>query len=284
MSTLRLAVVTDIHHGRESLTKRGPLALGLLEQALGEAAAFEPDLVIDLGDRISDVDRDTDLQLSRDVAAVFDAQPLPHRHVLGNHDVDHLTAEDGAELFGHDMAHSSVDVAGHHVVFWQLDTKIVIGEGFVLRPEDLEWLEADLAATDLPTVICTHVPLDGGSLRGNFWFQNNAMYGGMPNVDAIQAVIQGSGKVVACLAGHVHRNEVNVIDGVPHITVQSLTESATTDGEACGAWATIEIGDHVHWRTHGLDSFEVRVPTRRIGQHWKRPLREFGTAKPTAAT
>ena len=63
--TLRLAIVADIHHGEDHYTKKGSAALPLM----GEFARFvrdaRPDAVIDLGDRISDVSRDTDLRLER---------------------------------------------------------------------------------------------------------------------------------------------------------------------------------------------------------------------------
>ncbi|MDO8326262.1 MAG: metallophosphoesterase-domain-containing protein, partial [Cypionkella sp.] len=62
--TLRIAIVTDIHHGKPSTAKRGDAALGLM----GEFARFVKDSgathVLDMGDRISDENRDTDLVLT----------------------------------------------------------------------------------------------------------------------------------------------------------------------------------------------------------------------------
>jgi len=125
--------------------------------------------------------------------------------------------------------------------------------------------------------VFSHVPLDGGSLRGNYWFQNNEIYGGPANVEEIQAVFRDAGNVVLSVAGHVHRNQLNTIDGVHHVTVQSLSDSYNTAGAACGAWATIEVGERsITWTTHGLDPISMTLPRKAVGSHWEPPLQPFG--------
>ena len=54
-SQLKIAVVTDIHHGAISKTKIGP-ALGLLNNFVNFANEWDADIVVDPGDRISDRD------------------------------------------------------------------------------------------------------------------------------------------------------------------------------------------------------------------------------------
>ena len=51
--------------------------------------------VIDLGDRISDRDRETDLRLEREVADAFAAIQAPRSHINGNHYRDHLRVDGG---------------------------------------------------------------------------------------------------------------------------------------------------------------------------------------------
>lgn len=272
---LRLALVTDIHHGKTSFTKKGPEALGLLEEFVAFANRERPDYVVDLGDRITDIDPATDRALTADVAAVFAGLTSPRHHILGNHDLAFMSESDNAELLGHAMGHHSVDVQGYHLVFWQMDTRLSLEGGFTPRQADLDWLRADLADTTLPAVIFSHVPLDGGSMRGNYWFQNNARFGGLPHTDEIQETIQGAGNVVLCVAGHVHWNNVNIIDGIPHLSLQSLSESYTTEGEATGAWAWIELDEEIRWRTHGRDPIQLAVPKRSHNAHWIEPLPPF---------
>lgn len=272
---LRLALVTDIHHGKPSFTKKGPEALGLLEQFVAFANRERPDYVIDLGDRITDVDRATDRDLTAEVAEVFAKLEVPRRHILGNHDVAFMEIADNEAMLGHAMAHASVDVGDYHLVFWQMDTRLTLDGGFTPDADDLAWLRQDLAASSLPAVIFSHVPLDGGSMRGNYWFQNNARFGGLPHTDEIQEIVQGAGNVVLCVAGHVHWNNVNIIDGIPHLSLQSLSESYTTEGQATGAWAWIELDEEIRWRTHGRDPIQLAVPKRSHNAHWVEPLPSF---------
>ena len=94
--TLRLALVTDIHHGPTRYTKLGAEALPLLESFRNLAVAGDFDLVVDLGDRITNVDRETDLQLEKEVEAIFATIDTPRAHLLGNHDLHYLTVGDQA--------------------------------------------------------------------------------------------------------------------------------------------------------------------------------------------
>ncbi len=100
MKTTRLAIVTDIHHGADHFTKKGSAALGLLGEFGRFADEAHVDAVLDLGDRISDVDRDADLAREREVASVFEPIRAPRWHLCGNHDRDHLDVEDNARIFG----------------------------------------------------------------------------------------------------------------------------------------------------------------------------------------
>ncbi len=273
--TLKLAIVTDIHHGPDKLTKVGSSALPGLREFKAFTESYQPHFIAELGDRISDIDADTDAAALADIAGHFDNLPAPHRHLMGNHDQIYLSIADNARLLGQDMGHHSVDVAGRHLVFWQMDCEIHRPQGFVPRQGDMDWLRGDLAATNLPSIIFTHVPLDGGSLQGNYYFDNNQRFGGLPHQREIQALIRDAGNVILCVAGHVHWNDVNLIDGIPHITVQSLSESFTTEGAAAGAWASIEVDDEIRWRTHGRDPISLAVPVRSLNAHWRAPLPPF---------
>jgi HAD superfamily hydrolase (TIGR01450 family) len=273
--TLKLAIVTDIHYGPDKLTKVGTAALSMLRDFKAFTEDYRPHFIAELGDRISDTDAAADAGRLRQITEQFSDLPSPHWHLMGNHDQVQLSVADNARILGQDMGHHGVDVAGRHLVFWQLDSELHHPQGFIPRKADLDWLAADLAAADLPAIILTHVPLDGGSMHGNYYFGNNERYGGMPHWREIQALIRQAGNVILCVAGHTYWNDVNFIDGVPHVTVQSLCESFTTEGEAAGAWATIEVDHEVRWRTHGRDGIALAVPVRGLNAHWRQPLPGF---------
>jgi len=269
---LRLAIVADIHHGAPKLTKRGDRSLDLLDRFLGFCADYGPDMIIDLGDRINDQDRETDRRLLAEVAARFRGLNTPHAHLDGNHDSDFLLPEDNTAALG-TAGHTSRDLNGFHLVFWNASTKIPRPEPFRASEADLAWLAADLAATDLPTVVFSHVPVSGASMVGNYWFQNKPEHATYPNAAEARAILEASSRVVLCVAGHVHWNSLHQAGAIPHITIQSLTESFTTGGEPAGAWATLEIGSgEIRWQTFGLDPIGVTLPLRQPEHRWVTPL------------
>lgn len=275
--TLKLAVVADIHHGEDKLTKRGSSALALLDDFLAFAGGWGADLIIDLGDRISDIDAETDARLMGEVAAKFQPLNTPQAHLNGNHDVDYLGEDANFTAFREPPGGRSIEIKGWRVIFWQADVLIPRPEPFRIRDADLAWLEAELPKSDLPTILCTHVPLGGGSMVGNYWFQNNPRFAAQPNAADARALIESHGRVVLCIAGHVHWNALHRVNAVPHVTIGSLTESFASGGEPSGAWATFEIGDAIRWRAHGCDPIEMTIPLRKPHEVWETPLPTFRT-------
>ncbi|MBO89371.1 MAG: hypothetical protein CMP14_07610 [Rickettsiales bacterium] len=274
-SQLKLAVVTDIHHGPQSKTKMGPAAIGLLNEFVDFANDWGADIVIDLGDRISDRNNESDRALTADVAGIFQRIGTQRRHILGNHDLEYMTVEENEELLGVSMSSESIDVNGYHLVFWQADTHIDRDEGFHLNDDDLKWLAADLGATNLPTIVFSHVPLDGGDMTGNYYFEANPELARYRETEQIREVLTTAGNVVLCVAGHVHWNDLNNVDGIPYISMQSLTESFTTAPKPASAWSTIRIGEEIHWECYGADPVNIKIPTPTLGRRWVPPLPSF---------
>ncbi|NKB55159.1 MAG: HAD-IIA family hydrolase [Alphaproteobacteria bacterium] len=273
--TLKLAVVTDIHHGPDRYTKKGAAALPLLRAFSDRVAAGAFDLVVDLGDRISNVDRDTDLQFMAEVASVFEEIGIPREHLLGNHDLHYISAGENEAIMGRSLGSHSIDLKGQHLVFWQHDLSGSFSEEPVPSSSDLEWLRADLESTNLPAIIFTHVPLNDAAMTGNFYFQNNAASATLRQTAQAREVIEAAGNVVLCVAGHVHWNDCTTIDGVRYLTLQSLTESYTTQNEASAAWAEIEVDGQVRWRAHGGDPMVFEAPLRGRNMRWVPPLPAF---------
>ena len=73
--TVRIHLVADIHHGPDVAVKKGESALRILDGFVRRTNELRPDLVVDLGDRISDIDRETDFGRERDVARIFSGLP-----------------------------------------------------------------------------------------------------------------------------------------------------------------------------------------------------------------
>ena len=139
---MKLAFVTDIHNGKASLTKRGADALPLLEHFVDRMVTVAPAAVFDLGDRITDVDRDSDRATLAQLVGVFGQLQVPRYHLLGNHDCAYMSATDNTELLGQPFAHSSFDLDGWHIVLWQANSHIQWPDGLTASASDLQWLQA----------------------------------------------------------------------------------------------------------------------------------------------
>ncbi len=273
---LRLAIVTDIHHGATRFTKLGEFALPMLEAFFAGVLESEFDLVVDLGDRITNVDHDTDLELMRQVEAAFAEIDTPREHLLGNHDLHYLSVAENEAILRRPCVSHSFDLKGRHLVFWQHDLSDKFAESPLPSQAGLDWLRADLADTTLPAILFSHVPLNDAAMIGNIYFQNNEPLATLQHAAEARQIIEAAGNVVLCIAGHVHWNDSATIDGIRYLTLQSLTESYTTQGEASGAWAEIEIGDQeVHWRAHGGDPMTYEAPLRGRNMRWVPPLPPF---------
>ena len=270
---LRIAVITDIHHGPDRYSKKGDEAFRLLEIFIRQVNSMDIDLVVDLGDRISNADLLNDRKHLSKVASAFKSLTKEHHHLIGNHDVVHLSIEEHEKVLGMSMQHHSLDRQGWHLVFWNTSCVLHEGEGFLLEQGDLDWLEADLAATDLPSAVFTHMPVNTGSMVGNYYFERRYAHGEQHrNASLARDLIERSQKVIAVVSGHVHWNQLHFMDGIPHFSLQSLSETFTTHPHAAGSWAILTLCDTIELEVFGRDSVLYRMPVKNPSHRWLPPM------------
>lgn len=276
MTTLRLCLVADIHHGEDGFTKKGSTALPLLAEFASFANETKPDAVIDLGDRISDVDKQTDERLEREVMDGFRAVEAPVFHICGNHDRDNLSVADNEEILGQSLSNQTVDLGDWTVVLWRADSKIHRPGGFVLTEADLLWLAGVVRTATKPLAIFSHVPVSGHAQDGNYYFERNPGASTYPGgAERVRAVLASARVPVACFSGHVHWNTLTMVNAQPHLTLQSLTETFTTHPEPAGSYALLELNDHIDWKVFGKDSFSARLNAAETARRWVTPLPPF---------
>jgi len=270
---MKIAVVADIHHGPPHHTKRGDTALDQMEITATAINAAAPDLVLDLGDRITDVDHATDLRLTSEVADAFKSIDAPIHHVCGNHDRYHLSVAENEKMLGQPLASEIVDAGTWQIVLWRADARITWTDtwrGFDLPEADYLWLSHQIASAEKPTLVVSHVPVSGHSQIGNYYFEANPDVSEYPQAARVRKALSQARVPVVCLAGHVHRNTFTQIDGIFHLTQQSLTESFTTGGAPSGAWGTLDLAAGVGWLVQGLDPLECTFTPG--SRRWTPPL------------
>jgi len=266
---MRFALVTDVHFGPAAryagkLRKLSHLAGELTRAAARELAeVHRPELLVNLGDGIEDASRADDLAHYEELLAALCGAGAPLLHVAGNHDQVHLGDDDLARLWGRPgPLYEARDVGGVHLVTlctrFRADVEITVPE------EQIGWLAADLARTTLPTVVLLHHPLGEMDLVGSRWFEHEPHLCRVANRAAVREVIARSGVVVAVINGHVHWSHVAVHDGIPYVTLQSLTENLDEDapGRPARTYAVAEV-DARGLRLRAFGDEPLRLDTRR---------------------
>jgi Icc protein len=266
LSAVRFALITDVHFGPPAsfdgkLRKLSHEASSLTERFVQRMNDVErPDLVVNLGDVIEDLNREADLGNYRRFVDILGGLDAPVLHVAGNHDFAHLSESDLRDLWSHDGAlYYSRDFGGvHFSVLHTIETKDVA----VRVPEQqLDWLRSDLERAELPCVVLMHHPASEMQLVGNRWFEKAPHICRIAERRKLRAVIEASGKVVAVFNGHVHWNHLDVIAGIPYVTLQSLIENLDDDapGRPAAAWAVCDLTEHrLNVDVHGAESMRYQ--------------------------
>lgn len=273
---MKIALIADIHHGPPSHNKvEGWDVLEVVREFADFANEVGADLLLDLGDRISDTSAEADRVAERDVADALAAFRGPRVHLLGNHDVAKLSPDDNAGLLGQPMGSRVVDLGEVRLIAFQPDVVMTKPVGFApVAPEHLRWLVEALESDQRPAIIASHLPVSGHAQVGNYYFENAQRFSTYPNHTQVRAAVEATGRAAAWLAGHVHWNTVTTVQGIHHFTLHSASETFTTAPRPAGSYGLLEVrGDALEFTVHGREPIFVRLPLRRSGdQRWIPPL------------
>ena len=242
---LKIALISDIHNGPVSGTKNGLVAPQLIGEFVEFVNTEEPDVVIDLGDRINSVNKPTDIKSLTEVATLFQQVLAPQVHILGNHDIDVLSVEDNAKILECSFDSRVETIAGHSLVYWNGNVHMDEETGLALDVSDITWLEETLESVAYPAIVISHVPLDNDSMVDDLLFAEHMekSHEHYPPEQGKQCrdIIEQSGKVIVCFNGHTHWSVHRCIDGTPYVTLPSLTETLLTQPDTYAAWTLLQI-------------------------------------------
>jgi 3',5'-cyclic-AMP phosphodiesterase len=260
---LTLALITDLHFGPKALfdgklRKMSHLAPTLTEGIMAELRdRVRPDLLVNLGDDIEDEAPGPDLERYRACQTRLRTAGCPLVNVAGNHDTINLTHDDLNRAWGRQgHLHYALDVGGYRfVVLHTVERKDV---DVSIDEDQLAWLRDELARANTPVVVLMHHSASEQDLSDSYWFSAAPHLALVKNRAELRRIVResGEGKVIAVFNGHVHRNHVDVIGGVPYITIQSLIENVDADapGRAAGAYALATFDERrLVVRVRGLD-------------------------------
>ena len=247
---LTFALITDLHFGPEAgfagkLRKLTRSAPGLAKAFVGRMNdVVRPDFIVNLGDDIEDESHDADLARYRACVDLLRGANAELFNVAGNHDTAHLSASELLSVWRRpelSTLHYSFDRQGVHFVVLHTverkDVNVTVGE------EQLAFLRDDLARTSAPSIVLMHHSAAEQDLRGNRWFEGSPHICLVEERQALRKILRESGRVQAVFNGHLHWNHLDVIDGIPFVTLQSLIENLDDDapGRPAAAHAVVVV-------------------------------------------
>ena len=263
---LSLGFITDLHFGPRAsfdgkLRKLSHEAGRLARAAVGALDALELDYVVNLGDDIEDESREADLARYEECQAILRTARAPLLNVAGNHDTKNLGRADLARVWGREgPLYYALDHGGARLVV--LHTVERTDVDVRIDDDQLAWLRDDLATAALPVVVLMHHPACEQDLTDTRWFSRAPHLALVRERAELRRIFEESGKVRLVVNGHVHRNHLAVIRGIPYVTVQSLIENLDDDapGRPAGAHAFAKIDDRrIVFRVLGEDPARYQI-------------------------
>ncbi|NDC37249.1 MAG: hypothetical protein EBZ48_04265 [Proteobacteria bacterium] len=269
---LKIALISDIHHGPDLGSKKGTAAKRLFARFQRWVSGSGVGVVVDLGDRITDQGPELDRKRLSEVAEWFKKIRLPRYHLAGNHDIDCLSLSENEALLGEPLYSRSVIVQGWRLLFWAVDSRLSVETGLNAKPSELAWLRTELKKKRIPTIIFTHIPLGNGSYTGNFYFEKAVPHlAGYPpdQGEKIREIIERSETVVMCINGHAHWNAYQCIDGIHYVTVPALTELFPSFPQPTTAWSMLDLKkDKARLEVFGNLPIVYEFTFKNPAKHW----------------
>jgi Icc protein len=247
---LTIGIVTDMHFGPEArwagklrkLTHQAPDLTRDFVRAMNDDV--HPHLVVNLGDDIEDESRDADLVRYGECQNILRTARAPLVNVAGNHDLIHMNREDLNRFWQRSgPLYYALDVAGWHVVVLHTIEKQEVE--IRLPDTQMEWLRADLAASRAPTVILMHHSASEQEVEDSRWWPGRAHLALVKERADLRRLFEDSGRVRAVFNGHLHWNHLDVIAGIPYVTLQSLIENLDDDapGRPAATHAVVRLSE-----------------------------------------
>jgi alkaline phosphatase len=225
-SHLRVGLVTDLHYADKAPagTRHYRETLAKLDEAARQFERDQPSFLVELGDFIDAADSvAVETAYLKTINRSFSAISKDRHYVLGNHCVDTLTK---AEFLGgveQEKSYYSFDRGGFHFVVldscFRSDGQPYGRKNFNwtdanIPAAEIEWLEGDIKASDMPVIVFAHQRLDVSNDHG---VKNNM---------AVRKVLEASGRVLAVFQGHSHQNDLKEIGGIHYCTLVAMVEGS----------------------------------------------------------
>ena len=244
----KLALVSDVHMRDDHVDAIGQeleAVLDHLERHYDPAHAFA------LGDHIEDCGSiKADRENVRRVRSILDDWSVPVTYLIGNHDVEHLTRADLADLLDQDPFYGIERIDGTPFVYLDSTYERVQGSRGRLGPEQLAWLENRLPSLS-GAIVLVHHPIGNFDLTNNHWFSEYPERAYLwDRKDALERFTD-AGTVRATISGHIHQTGFDEFQDIPHVSINAFSKELP-DVPLTGTYAVLDLDGRVEIATrHG---------------------------------
>lgn len=239
---MKFGVISDIHNGPDQKTRIGTQAANLLRAFVSQMNNdFKPTFVVILGDLINAVDFNVDCSNVREIKEILQALEMPAYYLLGNHDISNLTKEELRNILAINYGYTSFDFGNYHFVLLDAQDGAIGGIEGNISESQLRWLKSDLENTSKKTVIFSHQALDEQDITPNILFKKYPSYAFVKSRDKAREILDNSRKVIVVINGHVHWNNMQIINNIPYFSIHSLVETWNTNPKLSGAYAKVYL-------------------------------------------
>lgn len=226
---LRIGLLTDLHYADKPSagTRHYRETLDKLAEAGEQLRGHEPNFIVELGDLIDAADDvAVEQRYLETINRPFQMISADRHYVLGNHCVDTLTKAEFLAGIERERSYYSFDRGDFHFIV--LDSCFRgDGEPYGRRnfewidanipPAEIDWLREDLNASQRPTLVFAHQRLDVSDNHG------------VKNAPQVRELLESSGKVLAVLQGHSHKNDLKQIGKIFYCTLVAMVEGSGAD-------------------------------------------------------
>lgn len=209
MPVVRIGICADLH---QDIIPDGSRRL---QAFITEMNVLKPDFIMQMGDFCEPKPQN---QIIMDTWNQFKG---PKYHVIGNHDTDGgFTHDEVVSFWNARDKYYSFDKNGYHFIVLNANEEKMIahynGPSGLISDTQKQWLEKDIAGTQLPVIVFCHQGID-----------NDA--GGINEGNLVRVIFDranskaGFKKVQMVFSGHHHQDYYNVINDIHYVQVNSMS-------------------------------------------------------------
>jgi len=203
----RIGVCTDLH---QDIIYDAPRRL---QAFINEMNQLKPDFIIQMGDFC------TPKPENKIIMDIWNQFAGIKHHVIGNHDTDGgFTHDQVINFWNARDKYYSFDLNNYHFIILNGNEKGSGYEGYArtISVKQRDWLETDIANTNLPVIVFCHQPLDND-------------IGGIDQANWVRTIFDranqqaGHIKVKLVVSGHHHLDWCNVYNGISYLQINSMS-------------------------------------------------------------